>query len=301
MIRFACPACKAVLECPDDEAGCKMACPKCSQRLQIPTPPPDKTRLAPLVEHVPDPASRSGASGPAPAPDPNSIPVLTPDWLEGASPASGGQSAPPPPHAGRTAPGPGAAALPPSFGGQPPAPTASGTTQFNCPHCHSTQTIKVSLVYERETVHSQSAGVFTGIGVSRRGTGVLLGTSQQSTLHQTAMAKRLQPPQQARLSAGLKWAFAGMILLGLAGLGRFVQATDSRSGKSPAESVLALTYLGGAGLCAFAFVRGKQQVEKWNAEGYPRKMAAWEASWLCQRCGTTFVAWKAKSRWESGA
>src|SRR5947209_6227360 len=37
MIRFACPACRSVLECPDYKAGKKIACLKCGQRLQIPS------------------------------------------------------------------------------------------------------------------------------------------------------------------------------------------------------------------------------------------------------------------------
>lgn len=52
MIRFSCPRCKSILECPDQQAGDKIACPKCQQRLQIPLPPTNKTVLAPLVETV---------------------------------------------------------------------------------------------------------------------------------------------------------------------------------------------------------------------------------------------------------
>jgi hypothetical protein len=49
MIRYACPRCRTVLECPDQAAGSKHACPTCGQRLQVPLPPPNKTVLAPLV------------------------------------------------------------------------------------------------------------------------------------------------------------------------------------------------------------------------------------------------------------
>lgn len=55
MIRFACPRCKSVLESPDHKAGSKVACPKCQQRLLIPTLPRSKTILAPLVAHIPHP------------------------------------------------------------------------------------------------------------------------------------------------------------------------------------------------------------------------------------------------------
>ena len=45
MIRFACQRCQAISDVPDSRAGFKTHCPKCSQRLQIPRPPPSKTTL----------------------------------------------------------------------------------------------------------------------------------------------------------------------------------------------------------------------------------------------------------------
>src|SRR5947209_1716645 len=59
MIRFACPACKSVFETPDDKAGRKTTCPKCRQRLQVPSPtirpPRNKTVLGSLLPPVPGP------------------------------------------------------------------------------------------------------------------------------------------------------------------------------------------------------------------------------------------------------
>jgi hypothetical protein len=48
-----------MLEAPDDQAGAKIACPRCQQRLQIPTPPPNKTVLAPLVSYEAAPPAPS--------------------------------------------------------------------------------------------------------------------------------------------------------------------------------------------------------------------------------------------------
>jgi DNA-directed RNA polymerase subunit RPC12/RpoP len=49
MIRFACPTCKKVLQAESQQAGQKVACPGCGQRLQIPAPPRNKTVLGSLV------------------------------------------------------------------------------------------------------------------------------------------------------------------------------------------------------------------------------------------------------------
>jgi ribosomal protein S27E len=48
MIRISCPRCKQVMVCKDREAGNKLHCPKCGQRLQLPIPPKAKTVLAKL-------------------------------------------------------------------------------------------------------------------------------------------------------------------------------------------------------------------------------------------------------------
>jgi hypothetical protein len=49
VIRFSCPRCHAILEAPRLRSGDKVACPKCSQRLQIPGTPRTQTVLAPIV------------------------------------------------------------------------------------------------------------------------------------------------------------------------------------------------------------------------------------------------------------
>jgi|GEM_PF-6643700 len=87
MIRFACPRCKSVLKAQDKLAGSKVACPKCQQRLLIPTPPPNKTVLAPLVGHQPNPnLSQSFSPRPEPPfaegrldPSPANPAALSPD------------------------------------------------------------------------------------------------------------------------------------------------------------------------------------------------------------------------------
>jgi len=40
MIAFTCPRCENLLEHPDTEAGLKVRCPACNQKVRIPQPPP---------------------------------------------------------------------------------------------------------------------------------------------------------------------------------------------------------------------------------------------------------------------
>lgn len=78
MITFNCASCKFSLTRADDEAGQKVLCPQCGQKLRVPQPPPppkDKTLLGQLQsptaqqtllgELPTQPATQAAASGPA--------------------------------------------------------------------------------------------------------------------------------------------------------------------------------------------------------------------------------------------
>jgi GYF domain 2 len=67
VIRFTCPRCKTILSRNDHEAGLKMSCSGCAQRVQIPQPPPrtDQTLLGELG----GPAAAYGKPSVATAPE----------------------------------------------------------------------------------------------------------------------------------------------------------------------------------------------------------------------------------------
>jgi hypothetical protein len=168
-------------------------------------------------------------------------------------------------------------------------PTALPTHQPHCPRCQSSKIIKVPLAYERETFHSESVGIFTGVGIGRQGAGLLLGNTKQSGFQQSQLGIRLQPPQKARQSSGPEWALAGMIILGLLALGNFAQMVDIRKLGSSLAAGFVLTV--GAIACGWGYVQGqkrRRELDIWNREEYRRLFAEWRASWLCEKCGTVF-------------
>jgi DNA-directed RNA polymerase subunit RPC12/RpoP len=68
MMRFSCPTCQKVLKAPADEAGRKIHCPRCGQRLEIP-PPPQPVNHTVLAHPVLGPhatSPRPAAPGKAP-------------------------------------------------------------------------------------------------------------------------------------------------------------------------------------------------------------------------------------------
>lgn len=64
MNRFACPTCHRKLKSPPGFAGCKTTCPKCGQRLMVPSREPRPTSRVP----VPSPRVLFGERLPEPLP-----------------------------------------------------------------------------------------------------------------------------------------------------------------------------------------------------------------------------------------
>ena len=75
MIRFLCPSCKSILDQPDDRAGEKLPCPRCSQRLQVPAAPRPPLNKTVLGQQLPAGGSPPSAPSPAPASAPAPPPV----------------------------------------------------------------------------------------------------------------------------------------------------------------------------------------------------------------------------------
>jgi hypothetical protein len=79
MIRFACGACRTVLQVNDDQAGQTIRCGKCRQPLRVPPPTRPQTPLG-AVMPPPVPAHPDGddavAEGTAPAPPRSLVPAL---------------------------------------------------------------------------------------------------------------------------------------------------------------------------------------------------------------------------------
>lgn len=87
MISFTCPSCRMNIERADDEAGQKINCPLCGQRLKVPQPPPpskDKTVLGQVQAATPQRTllgelTESPSSTPEPTTAPN--PPASAGWF----------------------------------------------------------------------------------------------------------------------------------------------------------------------------------------------------------------------------
>src|SRR5947209_4711867 len=84
MIRFGCPACKTVLSTPPEQAGTKVGCPRCGQRLLVPQPPqPNKSLPGALLPPEGKPLAPHPAAAATVVPQPNPWFLLREDQCHG--------------------------------------------------------------------------------------------------------------------------------------------------------------------------------------------------------------------------
>jgi len=141
---------------------------------------------------------------------------------------------------------------------------------MKCPYCESEDCKKVSLVYESGT----SAGSFTGVGAGVGGSSGGLGAGGAAfggkTSTQTLLARRLAPPPDPQ-NVGAMAVFAGFIAI--------LALIYSVSGDSVSSFGLGVAaVLGVLAIGAGISYAGQKK-------GYPQKLARWQGSWICLRCG----------------
>lgn len=154
----------------------------------------------------------------------------------------------------------------------------AGTTIWQCPDCHSTDLVKLSLVYagglsEIDT-HSQVRGLALagdGIGVS------FTGTQTGGTL-QTHLSRIAAPPHKKRyryfvLAWALLFIVPGWIALSL---------EETQPGNAAHVHQLftwfSWIYLGLLVLALWVLWR-------YNHRFYPQRYREWDRSFMCRRCG----------------
>lgn len=90
MLRYACPNCQQSLQTADQHAGSKVNCPRCGQKIRVPSlpaPPPNpKTVLAVLNEHHPDVQAKPSHHVPPPVRPPMAIPIPQASYTPSAIP-----------------------------------------------------------------------------------------------------------------------------------------------------------------------------------------------------------------------
>jgi predicted nucleic-acid-binding Zn-ribbon protein len=142
---------------------------------------------------------------------------------------------------------------------------------MRCPKCGSDHTRTFSVVYEEGTVHGTSSGYVDGYSAT------------SNSFSQSPLASKCSPPYIE--SAG---CFAKLCALVIAVIVTILFNKYFGADKAGASiSFVLITFFGAL------FVIGviwQMLVGLPREEKYKKQLALWESSWVCIKCGNTFLA-----------
>ncbi len=138
---------------------------------------------------------------------------------------------------------------------------------MQCTTCQSDNVQRLSLIYEQGTHNIRTTGHTTGagVGIGRGGLGFGGGSATTTTTgkSQTIAARKAAPPDKKKIGIPFAIAAVGLVLMPVMGT----------------PVLLIALAIGG-----FLFWKYSQ----YNKNVYPPLYAAWEKSWLCNKCGAIY-------------
>jgi hypothetical protein len=146
------------------------------------------------------------------------------------------------------------------------------TMDLSCPSCKSESTQKLALMYEQGLSDIDTSSKSVGIGIGGGGLGLGGAKSRTKGVSQTAASQRAAPPAKKRYVKPLLWIFGAFVVMQL----------FTRPG--PVLGAV-LSFLWIAASVAWIFI-----AYTFNAKTWPTIKAAWDNTFMCNRCSHTFQA-----------
>jgi hypothetical protein len=148
--------------------------------------------------------------------------------------------------------------------------------EIRCPNCGSTDFKKASLVYEEGLSRIKADSRLRGVSFGDEGPNVFVGTAETNGIYQTDLSKKLRPPKKWSYLKPIGWC-AGISLVLLI---VYVHSVMGSTGKvSSLPGMVATVAISGLFL-VLMFATWKH-----NRLAYPRRLAEWQRSFVCLRCG----------------
>jgi hypothetical protein len=155
-------------------------------------------------------------------------------------------------------------------------PPRAYAMELRCPNCGSTDLKGVPLVYEEGLSRIKATSRLRGVSFGDEGPNVIVGTAETRGIQQTGLSKRLRPPKKWSYLKAIGWYAA----ISLAVLVVYVHSVMGSTGKvSSLPGMLGTVAIGGLFL-VLMFATWRH-----NRLAYPRQLAEWQRSFVCQLCG----------------
>jgi hypothetical protein len=147
-----------------------------------------------------------------------------------------------------------------------------------CPQCNSTDLEKLSLVYQEGISHVNARTRLRGVVVGSDGTDLVVGSGTTKGIQQTAISKAANPPTRWSYKRLIVWSVLVFLAAGWIVFYANTVTTNSESILSVPLTLYIVVALGIFGVIVTCF---------WKHNGsYGLKLARWNRSFLCKRCGT---------------
>ena len=148
---------------------------------------------------------------------------------------------------------------------------------FRCPQCNSTDLKKLSVAYQEGISHVSAHTRLRGVVVGSDGPDLVVGSGTTKGIQQTAISKAVAPPTRWSYKRLVGWSVLAFVVAGW-----IVFYTNTVTTNSESILSIPLTLYIVVALGIFAVI--VTYFWKHNA-GYRLKLAKWNRSFLCNRCG----------------
>lgn len=149
---------------------------------------------------------------------------------------------------------------------------------MECSSCHSTDLVKLSLVYEQGLSELQAQSRLAGLSLGTAGLGFWGGRARTTGTLQTRLSRRLSPPGKMSYWKALVFWFLSFVLVGCVSgyLGAISHISDklfhqrfNLFGDIYTGSLVFLLWL----------------IWRYNHRVFPARHTRWDRSFICRRCG----------------
>jgi hypothetical protein len=151
--------------------------------------------------------------------------------------------------------------------------------ELRCPKCNSTDLKKVSLAYQEGLYQGYERTRLSAALVGSGGPDLIVGRASTQTSRRSPLSKRLKPPVKWSYRKVIFWSALVFVCVGWL---VFYDNTITRS----ATTVMSPALMGYILMAAVVFAFIAALVVRHNLSVYPKRLAEWDRSFICQCCGT---------------
>src|SRR5258708_31907174 len=149
---------------------------------------------------------------------------------------------------------------------------------LRCPKCNSSDLKKVSLAYEEGLFRSEGRTRLRAVAVGSGGPDLVVGRATTRGTEQSALSKKLTPPMKWSYLKVVGWSVLLFVCVGWLVFYVNTITTNATTGSSAPLTLFSL-------ISAATFILLLFLCSKHNHVTYRQRLAEWDRSFICQRCG----------------